>query len=97
MNANLYSTVLAAHVSEKSVRIGDANRQYVFKVIKDANKQTVKQAVELLFKVNVTKVNILNVKPKKKIFRGRHGSRKAWKKAYITLQEGQEIKFLGNE
>ena len=64
----LYSALLAPIVSEKSTMIGEKNGQYAFRVMQDATKQEVKAAVELLFKVQVDKVSILNQKGKSKRF-----------------------------
>ena len=86
---------MAPHVSEKAAIVADSNNQYVFKVAVDATKPEIKQAVEELFKVKVTGVTTLNVKGKTKRFRGRVGKRAGWKKAYVSLAEGQEIDFLG--
>lgn len=89
----LLKILLAPHVSEKSTMVGERNRQVVFKVINDANKQEVKLAVEKLFNVEVAGVQITNVKTKAKRFSGIVGTRKGWKKAYITLKEGSDIQF----
>lgn len=80
-------------LSEKSTRIADKNRQIAFEVAVTATKARVKRAVEELFNVKVAAVHILNVKPKRKVFRQRIGVRKAIKKAYVTLQEGHDIAF----
>jgi len=87
--------ILAPHVSEKATASAGKNRQYIFKVMKCATKQLVKQAIELLFKTKVKNVRIVNVKTKPKRFGSIMGSSKAWKKAYVTLQDGQEIEFAG--
>lgn len=93
----LLQVILAPVVSEKSTFIADKHQQIVFRVSKDACKDEVKAAVELLFKVKVDAVNIANVKGKQKRF-GRHmGSRKDWKKAYVCLEAGQEIDFAATE
>lgn len=98
MNKNrLYQVLLSPRVTEKTTRMGEVSNQYVFRVIKDANKSEVKGAVELLFDVNVESVRIINVKGKKKSFRQRMGRRSDWKKAYIRVQEGQIIDILGGE
>jgi large subunit ribosomal protein L23 len=89
----LLKILLAPHISEKSTRIGEQNRQVVFKVATDANKHEIKKAVESLFNVAVTGVQVLNVKAKTKRFGKFMGERKAWKKAYITLAEGSDIQF----
>ena len=67
----------------------------VFKVAKDANKTEIKAAVEKLFEVEVTGVRTVNVKGKTKRHGMRMGKRSDWKKAYVTLKEGQDIDFVG--
>ena len=93
----LYQVLLSPRVTEKTTQVGESSNQYVFKVIKDANKSEVKGAVEMLFDVNVESVRIVNVKGKSKTFRMRPGKRNDWKKAYVRVQEGQVIDFLGGE
>lgn len=93
----LLKVLLAPHVSEKSSVIADANNQYVFRVVSDASKPEIKAAVEHLFNVSVDAVRVSNVKGKVKRFGQRFGQRSDWKKAYITLKEGQEISFMGGE
>ena len=93
----LYKVLLSPRVTEKTTLIGENSNQYVFRVIKDANKSEVKGAVEMLFDVNVEAVRIINVKGKSKSFRMRPGKRSDWKKAYVRVQEGQVIDFLGGE
>lgn len=98
MSANrLYQVLLSPRVTEKTTQIGESSNQYVFRVIKDANKSEVKGAVEMLFDVNVQSVRIVNVKGKSKSFRQRPGKRSDWKKAYVRVQEGQVIDFLSGE
>jgi len=92
----LLKVILAPHVSEKSTMIADKAKQFVFEVVADANKLQVKKAVEQLFNVTVKSVNILNNKPKAKSFRQIEGHRKGWKKAYVTLADG-DINFSGLE
>jgi large subunit ribosomal protein L23 len=91
----LMKVLLAPHISEKSSIVADANNQIVFRVATDATKPEIKQAIELLFEVKVDRVQVSNVKGKTKRFGAKMGRRNDWKKAYITLQEGQEIDFLG--
>jgi large subunit ribosomal protein L23 len=93
----LYKVLLTPRVTEKSTRVGEAGNQYVFRVVKDANKAEVRDAVEMLFEVSVESVRIVNVKGKTKSFRMRPGKRSDWKKAYVRVQEGQVIDFLGGE
>ena len=96
-NEKLMNVLLAPLVSEKTTNIGEKYNQVVFKVVPDANKKEIKQAVELLFSVKVENVRTANVKGKKLNFRQKPGRRKNWKKAYINLAEGQDINFAGQE
>lgn len=89
----LLSVILVPLISEKSTRLGEKRNQYVFKVTTDASKTEVKMAVEMLFKVKVECVTILNVKGKVKRFRQMLGKRKDWRKAYVSLADGHEIDF----
>ena len=90
----LMQVLLAPQISEKATYVADKNEQVIFRVASDATKPEVKAAVELLFKVSVESVQIANVKGKQKRV-GRHmGSRKGWKKAYVSLKPGQEINFV---
>jgi large subunit ribosomal protein L23 len=94
MNKNrLMQVLITPQISEKALRLADTNRQFVFKVLPDATKPEVKQAVELLFKVKVKSVQMLRVKGKQKTFGKLQGKRKDWKKAYVGLQEGHDINF----
>ena len=93
----LMNVVLAPVVSEKSTRVADKNRQYVFRVADDASKPEVKAAVELLFKTKVQSVTVSNVKGKSKRFGRFNGRRRNWKKAYVRLAAGQEINFAATE
>ncbi|MDS4026245.1 MAG: 50S ribosomal protein L23 [Candidatus Contendobacter sp.] len=90
----LLKILLAPHVSEKSNRLTDRCNQVVFKVTRDATKPEIKDAVELLFRVKVTGVTVLNVKGKRKRFGALAGRRSDWKKAYVSLEAGHEIDFL---
>ena len=85
-----YDTVLAPVITEKATLLSEQNK-VVFQVAADASKDEIAAAVEALFKVNVTKVNTLNVKGKTKRFRGRIGRRSDVKKAIVTLADGQSI------
>ena len=89
----LMNVVLAPVVSEKSTRVADKNRQYVFRVADSATKPEVKAAIELLFKTKVQSVTVLNVHGKEKRFGRFMGRRRNWKKAYVCLKPGQEINF----
>lgn len=92
---HLYGVILAPHVSEKASNVADAHNQAVFKVAASATKPEIKKAIEKLFEVKVESVQVLNVKGKVK--RNRYGQVKKsnWKKAYVRLQEGQDIDFAG--
>ena len=90
-DAKLYSVIRAPRVSEKTVRAQETSNQYAFEVATDATKSDIKIAVEKLFDVKVESVNVLNVKGKNKAFRNRNGRRGDWRKAYVTLAEGQSI------
>ena len=90
----ILSVLRAPHVSEKTARVQELSNQYVFEVSKVATKQDVKAAVESLFSVKVSAVNVVNVKGKSKTFRFRSGRRGDWRKAYVSLAEGQSIDVL---
>ena len=85
-----YDTILAPVITEKATLLSEQNK-VVFRVAADASKDEIAAAVEALFKVNVTKVNTVNVKGKTKRFRGIVGRRSDVKKAIVTLAEGQSI------
>ncbi|BBN58745.1 50S ribosomal protein L23 [Hydrogenovibrio marinus] len=93
----ILKVLLAPHVSEKSARLADASEQYIFRVLPSATKPEVKMAVESLFDVKVQSVNMINIKGKKKVFKGRVGKRNDIKKAIVRLAPGQEIDFVGAE
>lgn len=89
----IYKVVLGPVVSEKASAVADASNQIVFKVLNDSTKAEVKAAVEKLFNVKVQAVQTLNVKGKTKRTRTGLGRRSDWKKAYVRLEQGQEIDF----
>jgi large subunit ribosomal protein L23 len=88
--ARHYDTILSPIITEKATQLSEHNK-VVFRVSGDATKPEIAEAVENLFKVNVVKVNTINVKGKTKRFRGREGQRSDVKKAIVTLAEGQSI------
>ena len=90
----VFQVLVAPHISEKASLAGD-KRQFVFKVEPSANKLEVKKAVEKLFDVKVKGVRICNMKGKVKRFGRSIGKRNGMKKAYITLQEGYDIEYMG--
>jgi len=91
----LLRIILSPHISEKATIVGEKNNEYVFEVVDNATKPEVKDAVEQLFNVKVKSVRIVNVKPKKKMFKGFEGKRKSWKKAYVALQADQKLDLVG--
>lgn len=96
-NERIFKILKGPVISEKSSTVADKHKQIVFKVLTSATKTEVKAAVEALFKnVKVKDVSILNVKGKEKRFAQRLGKRKDWKKAYVSLQEG-DINFATAE
>jgi large subunit ribosomal protein L23 len=96
MNQQVFSKIIIAPiVSEKSTFLSEQNQKYAFKVKKTANKINIKKAVELMFKVEVESVHVMNVKGKSKRFGRFIGSRSDWKKAYVKLKEGFNIELAG--
>lgn len=93
----LMNVLLAPHVSEKSATAAERNKQFVFRVAGDADKQEIKGAVEMLFNVQVDSVRTSNVKGKMKHLGRRTGRRGDWKKAYVSLKPGFDIDFMGNK
>ena len=87
---NLYDTIVNPLITEKSTNLSSLNK-IVFKVIDSANKKNLKKNIEKIFKVNVTKINIINKKNRTKFTRGRKVKVKGYKKAIITLKKGQSI------
>jgi large subunit ribosomal protein L23 len=96
-NERLMSVLLGPHVSEKTTNVADEHNQFVFKVRRDSSKTEISRAVELLFEVTVTKVQVVNCRGKIKRFGKDYGQRQSWKKAYVTLAAGQSIDFIGVE
>lgn len=93
----LMTVIRGPHMSEKSHMAAESN-QVVLKVRTDATKAEIRQAVELLFEVDVENVTVVNVKGKNKRFGMTRGRRNDWKKAYVRLAEGSEIEtLLGTE
>ena len=88
-----YDVLVGPLVTEKTTLLSE-NGQIAFRVRLDATKAEIRKAVEKLFDVKVTAVNTLRVKGKTKLFRGRRGRRSDYKKAIVTLAEGQSVDFL---
>ncbi len=90
----MYNIIEAPHITEKAT-MGSEHGQVTFRVRKDATKPQIKEAVETLFGVEVTGVNTLVQKGKNKRFKGIMGRRSDFKKAIITLKDGQTIDAAG--
>jgi len=93
----LMKVLLAPHISEKSTLAADKSNQHVFRVLPDATKAEVKRAVEQLFSVRVSNVQLMNIKGKRKRFGARMGRRTDSKKAYVRLLPGDDINFIGTD
>tara|TARA_Y100000590_G_scaffold419345_1_gene521010 strand:+ start:894 stop:1187 length:294 start_codon:yes stop_codon:yes gene_type:complete len=87
---HLYDKILSPFVTEKSTNLSEQNK-IIFKVPNKTNKINLKKNIEKIFKVNVTKINIINKQPRKKIVRGKKVKVMGYKKAIITLKKGQNI------
>jgi large subunit ribosomal protein L23 len=93
----LMQVLIAPQVSEKSTFVGEKNNQFVFRVLQDATKPEIKAAIELMFKVEVNRVQTSNLKGKEKRFGRFVGRRRNWKKAFVSLKPGQEINFAAGD
>ena len=87
---HLYDTIISPVLTEKSTNLSEQNK-IVFKVPYKANKKNLKKNIEKIFKVNVTKINIINKKTRDKSTRGKKVKMLGYKKAIITLAKGQNI------
>ena len=99
LNSNqerLLKIILAPHISEKATFVGEKNNQSIFRVATDATKKEIKDAIELLWKdqkIEVRNVQTINMKGKRKRFGRFVGQRNDWKKAIVSIKEGQELSF----
>lgn len=91
MNKEIFQTLKRPHLTEKVTDLMNQSNQYAFKVDIDSSKRDVRRAVETYFSVEVEKVTLLRVKGKNKRSRYRFKKRPDWKKAYVTLVQGQTI------
>ncbi len=91
MEKSFDKIIIRPVVSEKSTALKDKNNVYCFEVHRDAGKHDIKNVINKVFEVNVRKVNVVNVKGKKKKKRFKEGRTKSWKKAYVKLKEGEKI------
>ncbi len=87
---NPTDSILRPIITEKATVLSEQNKT-VFQVHKGANKKNIKKNIEKIFKVKVTKVNIINLKPKKKFKQGKLSTKSGYKKAVVTLKKGQSI------
>ena len=91
----LAQILVAPIISEKATRVGEKSNQVLFKVLRNATKPEIKAAVELMFKVEVKGVSVVNIKGKTKRFGRSVGRRDNLRKAYVTLKPGQELNLSG--
>ena len=89
----VFQVLEGPHVSEKAAIVADTNNQYVFRVAINATKAEIKKSVEQLFKVKVDNVRTLRVKGKVKRNKNGLSAKTTWKKAYVRLEQGQDIDF----
>ena len=87
---NLLDTIVSPAVTEKATSLSEFNK-IVFKVHKGASKKSIKKSIEKIFKVNVIKINTINLRGKTKLVKGKKSSRPGYKKAIVTLKKGQSI------
>ena len=87
---NSLDSIIRPIITEKATILSEQNKT-VFKVHSSANKKNIKKNIEKIFKVNVTKINIINLKSKKKLKQGRLSTKSGYKKAIVTLKKGQSI------
>ena len=90
MKIHYLDTIISPNVTEKSTSLSEFNK-VVFKVNKNANKKLIKKSIEKIFKVNVIKINTVNIREKVKMVRNRKAYKSGYKKAIITLKKGQTI------
>lgn len=88
-----YSVVKEPHISEKATYLGDENK-YAFKVYGNANKLEIKKSVEGIYGVNVLAVNVITIPHKKRRMGKTEGYKKGYKKALVTIKEGQKIEVF---
>jgi large subunit ribosomal protein L23 len=81
-------------ISEKMEYLGEAQRKYAFRVDRQANKIEIGKAIEAIYKVTVTAVNVMNRGGKKRRVRYTEGKRADWKRAIVTLKEGDTIEYF---
>ena len=93
---SVFDVVTSPLITEKGTMVSELGNQVVFRVRRDASKDEIRKAIETLFKVKVEKVRTLNLLGKIRRVGKHAGKRPDWKKAYVTLAEGQRIDFFDN-
>ena len=91
MTANLYEVIRAPRVSEKTARLQEVSNQYAFEVATDATKADIKEAIEKIFDVKVVTVHTMTMKGKQRRWGRTPYKTRNWKKAIVTLAEGNTI------
>ncbi|NIS74190.1 MAG: 50S ribosomal protein L23 [Deltaproteobacteria bacterium] len=91
---NVYEVLISPLLTEKGAAMKEKDNKVIFKVARDANKIEIKKAVEEIFKVKVNRVTTMNCRGKLKRFGKYEGRRPDWKKAVVTLQEGEKLDFI---
>jgi large subunit ribosomal protein L23 len=94
MSRDIYSVLTAPLITEKATLVNEAGNQVIFRVRPEADKGMIKRAIETLFKVKVEMVHTLQYLGKQRRVGKSVGRRSAWKKAYVTLAEGNRIDFF---
>lgn len=94
MSESPYRLLLRPLITEKSMQLKEGENKIFFEVAPESNRIEIKKAVEEAFKVKVKKVNVLRQIGKRVRFKGEMGMRKGWKKAIVTLEEGQTVDYL---
>ena len=94
MKKNIYNIIRQPVVTEKTTKISE-NNQFVFRVSIDSNKEIIKEAVEKIYKVKVKCINTIKIKGKRKTFKGTKGKRSDYKKAIVSLKEGETLDYSG--
>ena len=90
MKVHLYDKIISPHITEKDTNLSEQNK-IIFRVPDKANKNNLKKSIEKIFKVNVTKINIINKRSRIKLTRGRKVKVAGFKKAIVTIKKGQNI------
>ena len=91
---NIFDVLRAPKMSEKTLSLKEEANQFAFEVDQRANKIQIKESIEKSFKVSVLKVRTMNVRGKKKHLGRYHGLKSSWKKAIVTLKEGDTIEYF---